>query len=275
MKKLALLLVLLIAIPAFGFEGGPIVPTSSYLNSFLSIDDQNLTTGSSFDLFLKKLEKKQQSIKKEKDFVRFIFTKTHQEYLKDYKPYASFNELFESGDYNCLTGTILYALALNHFGISYEVIETNYHIFLTVETSQGKILLEATDPLGGFVDTDSGIEKRISTYRKNSLTATNTNQTSYQFSFDLYNKVSLEELQGLLYYNKAVDSFNHQKLEKSIQYLEKAHELYSSSRIDEFSMILLHAVQQGDWNSEMKTKYLRTLQSISEKNILIASLSTF
>ena len=268
-------MVLVISTPSFGFESGPIVPTSSYLNSFLSIDDQNLTTGSSFDLFLKKLEKKQQTIRKEKDFVRFIFTKTHQEYLKDYKPYASFNELFESGGYNCLTGTILYALVLNHFGISYEVIETNYHIFLTVDTSQGKVLLEATDPLEGFVDNDSDIEKRIATYRKNSLTATKSDKTPYRFSFDLYNKVSLEELQGLLYYNKAVDSFNHQKLEKSIQYLEKAHELYSSSRIEEFSMILLHAVQQGEWSSEMKTKYVRTLQSISEKNLLIASLSTF
>src|SRR5689334_20370888 len=116
-----MIVVVLISLPSFGFEGGPIVPTSSYLNSFLSVDDEQLPTGSSFDLFLKKLEKKQHSVKKEKDFVRFIFTKTHQEYLKAFKPYASFNELFSDGDYNCLTGTILYALVLNHFGIQYEV----------------------------------------------------------------------------------------------------------------------------------------------------------
>ncbi|HEU5289384.1 MAG TPA: hypothetical protein VFU05_02000 [Cyclobacteriaceae bacterium] len=272
MKKLTIILALLISIPSFGFEGGPIVPTSSYLNSFLSIDDQQLSTGASFDSFLKKLEKKQQTIRREKDFVRFIFTKTHQEYLKSYKPYASFNELFNKGDYNCLTGTILYALVLNHFGIQYEVIETNYHIFLTVETKQGKILLEATDPLEGFVDTDRGIEKRIATYKQNTLIATNSKLNHYQFSFDLYKTVSLEELQGLLYYNKAVDSFNHQQLEKSIRFLEKAHELYSSSRIHEFSMILLLAVQQSEWSAEMKEKYLHVIYSISEKNSLIASL---
>lgn len=274
MKRLAILLFLLISFPSFGFEGGPYVTTSSYLHSFLSVDDQSLTARSSFDSFLKKLEKKKSSIKKEKDFVRFIFSKTHQEYLKEYKPYASFKEVFDKGDYNCLTGTILYALILNHFDIQYEVIETNYHIFITVETRQGKVLLEATDPLEGFVDNATGIERRITTYKQNTLTAVPSNLTPYQFSFDLYNAVSMEELQGLLYYNKAVDSFNHQQIEKSIQFLEKAHELYSSSRIYEFSRILLTAVHQSDWKPEMKEKYLRAILTISEKNSMVASLTT-
>jgi len=252
------------------------VTTQYYLNSFLSTDDQRLSTGSSFDLFLKKLEKKQTSIRKEKDFVRFIFSKAHQEYLKEFQPYSSFNDLFGNGAYNCLTGTILYSLILNHFAIPFEVIETNYHIFITVETKQGKILLEATDPLQGFVDTESAIEKRIATYKQNSLTASNSKMAYYQYNFDLYNKVTMEELQGLLYYNKAVDSFNHQRLEKSIQFLEKAHELYSSSRIQEFAQILLLAVQQTDWKKEVKEKYLRAIYSITEKNSeAIASLSTY
>ena len=276
MKKVIILLALIFSLPAFGNGGGPVASTQFYLNSFLSTDDQNLAAGSALDSFLKKLEKKQTSIKKEKDFVRYLFSKTHQEYLKEYQPYAPFNDLFTKGSYNCLTGTILYALILNHFSIPYEVIETNYHIFITVETKQGKILLEATDPLQGFVDTASGIEKRISTYKQNTLTASNSKQNYYRFNFELYNKVSLEELQGLLYYNKAVDSFNHQQLVESIQFLEKAHELYSSSRIQEFSMILLLAVQQSTWKEEVKEEYLRAIYSISEKNSqAIASLSAY
>jgi hypothetical protein len=173
-----------------------------------------------------------------------------------------------------LTGTILYSLILNHFGIPFEVIETNYHIFITVETKQGKILLEATDPLQGFVDTPNGIEKRIAIYKQNTLTVSTSKLSYYKFNFDLFNKVSMEELQGLLYYNKAVDSFNHQQLEKSIQFLEKSHEIYSSSRIQEFSMILLQAVQQSDWKEEIKGKYLQVIYSISQKNSLtIASLN--
>jgi len=273
LKTLTFLLALLFSLPSLGYEGGPVASTQFYLNSFLSTDDQQIAMHSSFDLFLKKLEKKQTSIRKEKDFVRFIFSKMHQEYLKEFQPYASFTDLFGNGAYNCLTGTILYSLILNHFNIPFEVIETNYHIFITVETKQGKVLLEATDPLQGFVNTDNAIEKRIATYKQNSLTASNSKLSYYQFNFELFNKVSMEELQGLLYYNKAVDSFNHHEIEKSIQFLGKANELYSSSRIHEFSMILLLSVQKSNWKGEMKEKYLREIYSISEKNSLaIASL---
>lgn len=279
MKRLPFLLVLFFSLSALGqeVESNVAAPsTQFYLNSFFSTDGQSFSADPAFDSFLKKLEKKQASIKKEKDFVRYIFSKTHQAYLKKYETYASFNYLFSNGSYNCLTGTILYAVILNHFDIPYQVTETNYHIFLTVDTNQGKILLEATDPLGGFVETESGIEKRIATYKQNTLTASNSRLTYYQFNFDLFNPVSMEELRGLLYYNKAVDSFNHQRLEESIQYLVKAHELYSSSRIDEFSTILLLAVQQSDWKGEIKEESLKIIYGISQKKFpAIASLNTF
>ncbi len=273
MKHLPFLLVLLFSFSAIGQE---VEPTPLYLNTFLSTDNQNFSAQSSFDSFLEKLEKKRTSIKKEKDFVRYVFSKTHQEYLKKYEPYASFSNLFNGGAYNCLTGTILYAVVLNHFDLPYEVIETNYHIFLTVETAQGKVLLEATDPLNGFVETTREIEKRIGDYKQNTLTASNSKIRYHQFNFDLYRPVSMEELRGLLYYNKAVDSYNHQKLAESIQYLVQAHELYVSSRTDEFSMILLRAVQQSDWSDELKEKSIKIIYSVGQKNSsVIASLSTF
>lgn len=248
----------------------------NYLNSFLSADAPSVLAEPSFNSFLEKLEKKRASIKKEKDFVRYVFSKTHQTYLKKFEPYASFNSVFDNGSYNCLTGTILYAVILNHFDIPHQVIETNYHIFITVESEQGKILLEATDPASGFVDTESGIEKRISAYRQNAITASNARAAYYQFNFDLYRPVSMKELRGLLYYNKAVDSFNHQRLEESVAHLVKADELYSSSRMEELSMILSIAIQQSNWREEMKAQSLKLMYKISGKSSTpIASLTWY
>lgn len=278
MKKLLSVLILICSLPVFGQDAERVgaASTQSYLSAFLSTDEKSISAISSFDSFLKKLEKKQTKIKKEKDFVRYIFSKAHQSYLKKYEPYSSFNSLFTNGAYNCLSGTILYATILNHFQIPFEVIETNYHIFLTVETKQGKVLLEATDPLNGFVETAKGIEERISGYKQNTPTVSNSNLTYYQFNFELFKSVSMEELCGLLYYNKAVDSFNHQRLEESIGFLRMAHELYYSPRIDEFSVILLLAVQQSDWHSEAKAKSLKIIYAISQKHSpVIASITTF
>lgn len=266
-------MVVLLSLPSLGQEGTPTAVTQFYLQTFLSADRQNVSAELSFESFLKKLEKKRASIKKEKDFVRYVFTKTHREYLKNFESFASFNSLFHTGEYNCLTGTILYAIILNHFSIPHEVIETNYHIFIMVTTKQGKILLEATDPLNGFVESASNIEKRIASYKQNTLTASNSKLTYYQFDFDLFNSVTMDELRGLLYYNKAVDSFNHQQLEESVHFLVEAHQLYASSRVNEFSMILTLAVQQSNWDAKVKEKYLRIINSISENNSLaIASL---
>jgi len=98
----------------------------------------------------------------------------------------------------------------------------------------------------------------------------------YQFNFDLFNSVSMEELRGLLYYNMAVDSYNHQRLEESIQFLVKANALYSSPRIHEFSQVLLLWVQQSDWKDEIKEKSLKAIFSIQQKNApAIAFLNNF
>ena len=275
MKRLLILLVVLTS-PAFGRSEKPVDHSGiqSNLTQFLSTDSYAVSI-KSFDAFLAKLEKKRASIKKEKDFVKFVFAKTHQTYLKKYETYPSFSELFIDGSYNCLTGTILYATILKHFQIPFEVIETNYHIFLTVETAQGKILLEATDPLAGFVDTAKGIEERISTYKQNILTASNSKATYYHFSFELFKPVSMEELQGLLYYNKAVDSFNQQKLHESVEFLVMANELYHSPRIDEFSDILSIALQQSNVSTEEKESSLKAIRAIQRNSPALASLSTY
>lgn len=202
-------------------------------------------------------------MKRENDFIRFLFSKTHQEYLKRYEEYAPISDLFHSGSYNCLTGTILYALLLDHFQIPYQVIETNYHIFILAETEQGKILIEATDPINGLVTNALEIESRIREYKENFIPTTDLKRDYYQFTFELFRSVSLKELQGLLYYNKAVDAFNHQDLQKSAQSLKKAHAFYSSPRIDEFSQILLLSLQQSNLENQLRIECIKTVITIN------------
>lgn len=278
MKKLLSFLILLISCSVFGQESDR---TTLSLNTFLSVDQAPVSSASSFDAFLKKLEKKRVSIKSESDFIRYAFTKTHQQYLKRYEAYASISTVFNKGSYNCLTGTILYTLILNHFQIKHQVIETNYHIFILTETKQGRILLEATDPVNGFVASSDDIEKRINSYKENIVQTSNlpirqagSKLSYYQFNFELFNPVSIKELRGLLYYNKAVDSYNHRNLQESVQFLKKAHELYSSSRIDEFSQILLLTLQQSTMENQLRTEYIKTVLSIRQDLLpVVASLN--
>lgn len=259
MKFLLLILVLLITCSVFGQEDNR---AATLLDTFLAVDRAESNSASSFEVFLKRLEKKKAAIRQENNFVRFLFYKTHQEYLKKYEDYAPISNLFNSGSYNCLTGAILYALLLDHFQIPYQVMETNYHIFIRVETKQGKILLEATDPIHGFVTNRQEIENRVKAYKENLIPISDSKKHYYQFNFELFRPVSLKELQGLLYYNKAVNAFNRQDLIESARSLKKAHAFYASPRIDEFSQILLLSLQQSNLDNQLRTECMKTVVTI-------------
>ena len=268
MKRVGLFLIVISSVQAWGYSDPHArsnqETTLAYLQSFLSTSSSPVDY-TSFESFLQKLEKKKLTFKNESDFVHYAFVKTHQVYLKRYMEYTSFASLFKNGSYNCLTGTILYSLILNHFGIKNEVIETNYHIFILASADGESLLIEATDPESGFVTDREKIDERINQYKENSLHTQTSDRSYYRFNFNLYNRVSMDELSGLLFYNLAVESLNKQSLAKSVEYLSEAIHRYTSPRIEEFARVLLLAVHHSQLTSEEKSEYKRTISAIRYK----------
>ncbi|HEY3404544.1 MAG TPA: hypothetical protein VGK59_14240 [Ohtaekwangia sp.] len=265
MRWVVLLFFLPILVQAQGDRITP-YPTSK-LAKYAALFQQPDNIQSSFDLelFADKLELKKIKERDEKEFLKFLFRKTHQQILHSFKEYSSFSDLLDKGEYNCLTGTALYAVLLDHFGFTYTITETNYHIFLIAKTNSGNVLIEATDPANGFVDKSTEIEERINTYRQNVIQQAQVGKSYYHFNFELYNTVTLDQMVGLLYYNRAVKAFNDKQLGESIQYLDRAFARYQSPRIDEFSKILLLSVAESDLDQDVRTSYVRKLQQIRKK----------
>lgn len=243
------------------FTSQPTPSLHHYLELYSTTDSQ-IANADELLAFVDKLSVKKDGFKTDKAFLNYLFTKTHQRFLRNYKEYSSFNELLDKGYYNCLTGTALYAILLNHFEFPYRIIETNYHIFLMVETSAGDVLLETTDPATGFTDSKSEIEKRIHVYRRNEIQKANTDKRYYHFSFDLYNDVNLDEMLGLLYYNQAIKAYNNHQWVNSIAYLEKASAQYRSPRLEEFSRIILLSLAESKLDPSLKENYIRKVQTV-------------
>lgn len=271
MKFYGLLLAILLT---FGGWAQPInrPSTEHYLSAFLA------TTGSeagkaSFTRYLAQLEAKKSKMPSEQDFVRYVFYSTHKKYLKRFTPQTSFASVFENGNYNCLTGTILYSLILSEFNIRHQVIETNYHIFVLVNSTEGELLIEATDPQNGFVTGDTEITDRIERY-KASLPLRNNNHEDlnyYHFSFDLYNPVTPDELTGLLYYNLAIEAYNKQNIQQAVSYLGEAIARYSSPRIEEMARLLLLTVHESNLSAGEKSAFKKTLQTIRYKALPVVA----
>jgi hypothetical protein len=266
-------LIVLLPIWAFAVStpGTPRTPVA-VLKTFLPENPQNAEVFKEFDSFLARLDKKHTRLNTTQGFLKYIFTRTHQQFLKRYAAYASLGETFTTGSYNCLTGTILFSLILDHYGIEHEVIETNYHIFILAETPTGKILIESTDPLNGFVAAADEIEKRIAHYKLNALQG-DEQKPNYRFRFALYNQVSMQELRGLTYYNSAVLAFNKNQLQQAVRNFIKASELYASPRLEEFSQLLLISLQQSSLDTKTKENCMNTVLSVRKKTLpaLLAS----
>jgi hypothetical protein len=240
-----------------------------YLNLFSSSDSVSSRSNKLASL-IANLEEHRHRYNSGRKFLRHLFTKTHHKILRNYVEYCSFNSTLNKGDYNCLTGTAIYAILLTHFNIDFKVIETNYHIFLIANTADGEILFESTDPIGGFVDDDSAVLKRTNTYRENKMATVNADN-SYHYNFSMYSTVSMEELLGLLYYNYSIDAYNQKDLILAINYLDKASRFYQSERIEELSKIILLTVEEGKINTSEKEICLRKITSLRKKMPILAS----
>ena len=241
-----------------------------YVNLYSQVGAQTQSSNE-VNAFVEKLSRKQSTFKRTSDFLEHIFVKTHQKFLRNFSEYASFPEMLSSGNYNCLTGTALYALLLDHFDVRYKIIETNYHIFLVAQTEEGPILFETTDPLTGFVTNSAEIEKRITLYRQNSVQSFNSTKTYYRHNFDLYNSVNLDQIQGLLHYNLAIVAFNGKNIRGAIDELGKAMGLYQSPRFEDFSQIILLTIMEGDLDPSEKERCLESIRALRGKHVMVTA----
>jgi hypothetical protein len=265
--------VLIFILPILALVQGPTVlaqssakPASYYFNLYSGSSVRSSLSVSNFLEFSHKLGKRKGQ-KDDRQFLKYVFSKTHQRYLRTYSNYATFNAIEERGVYNCLTGTALYALLLKDLGYDFKIIETNYHIFLVVNTAEGKMLFEATDPAKGFIADQRAVEKRIARYKDDQFVKAEADKNYYLYSFKLFNEVSLDQMLGLLYYNEAIQAFNDHQLQDAVVDLDNAIALYNSPRITEFSKIILLCVMQSKLDHAVKENCVRKIQSIRKQQI--------
>jgi hypothetical protein len=268
---ISLVILLQIGAPSLAADNIPFQTLQAYLDT----DTSRKVDTEAFTSYLYQLEKKRGSFKNEHDFLRFVFHKTHQKFLKHYEAYASFSDLLQKGKYNCLTGTALYSIVLDHFNINYSTIETNYHIFILAKADGVPVLLEATDPLSGFVENEKELATKLETYRDNSLVknSASKDQVHYEFRFNLWETVSLQELTGLLYFNQAIKSFNERRLEEATSFLSKAAQFRPSERMEEFSSIVMAMVNESELRTAVKKQLLVQLNEVKKRSTLEMSAS--
>jgi tetratricopeptide (TPR) repeat protein len=250
MKKILLFLLFSLGVGSLGFSQER---TSQAVNSSISESNQ-VEQPASFFLFLEETDNQLsltnwEALQLELDakasknpdslsLLRVIFQKTHQRLLKDYAQHSSFAELLETGAYDCVSGSAALGLLLDRYGYTYEVVETDYHVFIQVSLNGKTIILESTLPVGGMITTPSAVSDYLGAYlNEGKPVARNINEGLAGTKVDtsdntIFRKVNLAELAGLQHYNEAIVHFNQQEYKQAIELLSKALTLYPSERIE-------------------------------------------
>ncbi|MFC5191687.1 hypothetical protein ACFPIK_07900 [Algoriphagus aquatilis] len=205
---------------------------------FTALDAKSLSEDTKWVNLLKEIDEKAAKNPDQLSLLRTIFQKSHQRLFKKYEQHSSFNKMLTEGRYDCVSGSAVLGMLLERFGFTYDIIETDYHVFIQVSIEGKPVILESTLPVGGMISTPSEIEKYLSSYLpKKEATPVNFNQRLAGPSLvladnSIFRKVKLVELAGLQYYNDAIVHFNNQEFGQAVHQLSKAYLLYPADRIE-------------------------------------------
>jgi hypothetical protein len=170
-------------------------------------------------------------------FLVQIFEKTHQKLLKKYLQHSTFNSMLIEGKFDCVSGSAALGLLLDRYQFNFDIVETDYHVFIVVDLQGKKVVLESTLPIGGVISSTYEVKKYIDSYKpaefvqlKSYNQSLGGNEIEYNDN-SIFRKVNLRQLAGLQYYNDAIVHFNSQDFAKAVDQLSKAYKLYPSDRI--------------------------------------------
>lgn len=200
--------------------------------------------------------------------LRHLFNLTQREFLHQYSEYADIDAV-NSGVFDCLTATTLFADILSKTNFKYQIIETNHHIFIMVEADGHDVLLETTDRFSGFVTNRDKITERTSGYRTtHGLSAPVQNALNYPFN--LYQPVSESQLTGLLYFNQAVKAFNAGDLALCSSKLNASMQYTRTARIAQLASALYHTAMSSSMDENEKQQILNTWKRYAGFGVAIA-----
>lgn len=170
--------------------------------------------------------------------LKIIYKTVQDEFLKKYTEDAYFNDIFENGNFNCVTASALYALMLTQMKIPYVIKEMPDHVYLIADPDQTGFLIESTLPTKGVVAFDDKFKSSYIEFLYNNkiISADEYMNKSVDELFISHyttdKTVTLSQLAGIQYYNKGAVLYNRARYTESLKNFEKASLLYDADVIN-------------------------------------------
>lgn len=180
--------------------------------------------------------KKEIDGKPEPKKVKYIYEDVHRVFFRSYKLQNSFTDIFDKGEYNCVSASALYAIIFKMLEIPFQVMESPQHVYLVTYPQTHKILIETTSPGKGYFEFTSGfIEKYVKSLceskviPKSELEASGAAAVFNKYYFSK-SGVSMLQLAGFQYSNFAVYAMQDNRSDKALPEMKRSYFLSPSER---------------------------------------------
>lgn len=182
-----------------------------------------------------------------------IFSFTQKSLLKDYQKFAYFNQTLEEGIFDCVTGSAVFGLLLERYGIPYRIVETSAHVFVLGDIKGTPFVIESTLQEDGLIVGEEKVAAFLANFdvpdiAQLEIVQLEVGALEIESRQQVLGTIGLRELAGLQYYNEAVRHFLNNEFAKAYVQLIKAESLYPSERIVDFkekmSLLVQISVQE-------------------------------
>ena len=240
-------------------------------NLFLAIDEKMTQEEADWrkEIYLSvfsDLESKKIQTKKINKKIKLTYSEVHSRFLKKYNDNDYFPVVFQTGTYNCVSASMLYALIFDKLDIPYVVKASSSHVYLVANPGSNSIVIETTNP---------GLEQKIFTgeFKQQYV---NYLRTSKLISESEYKNKSTEEifeekfkevrdaefinLPGFQYYNKAFSKLQNNETEEALSLFQKAYFFYPDYQVKTllFTSLLFH-IEKCNFDMVSDIDYLAQL----------------
>ena len=223
------------------------------INLFLAIDE-NITekeateSRNTYLSIFKDLEAKKIESKNITKRIKQSYADVHKRFLKKYNDNEYFPEIFQTGTYNCVSASMLYAMVFSNINIPYKVKASSDHVYLVANPGANSIVIETTNP--GFEQKifNGDFKQQYVNYLRSSKLLSETEYKNksieeiFEENFKQVRDVEFNNLPGLQYYNKALTKLQNNQTEQALKLCQKAYFFYPDYQVKTllYNSLLFH-----------------------------------
>lgn len=204
--------------------------------------------------------------KTESQKAKIVYNYVHKTFLKVYKAKNSFSDIFENGEYNCVSGSAIYSIFFSKLSIPYQIMEKPQHVYLIAYPQSHQILIETTIPEKGYYRfNDDFIQIFVKNlYDSKLISKEEFDTTNINVLFNNYyfssTPVSLVQLAGMQYGNYGIYNLDDKNYENAISEFKKAYFLNKSegSKVT-LKTVLAYQVGIGNYSDQKQVHNLALL----------------